>query len=99
MTEWDRLGIAGWQPIETAPKDGSAFLAYGVHTGSPTDAAKGVVAGDHWWGIILWDIWREMRGTEDRWCFSKDGKPTWSAPTHWMPLPDPPSVSPDSQES
>ena len=78
-------GENAWRPIESAPKDGSAFLAYGVHTGSPLDAQKGVVAGDHWWAIILWDKWREPQ-----WVFSKDGKPTWTLPTYWRPLPTPP---------
>src|SRR5882672_6373925 len=34
-----------WREIETAPKDGSAFLAYGVHTTSPPDAQRGVKPG------------------------------------------------------
>jgi hypothetical protein len=83
----------GWQPIETAPRDGSAFLAYGRHTGSPPDAQRGVVTGDHWWAIILWDKWRPAReppGMTAQWVFAKDGKPTWSPPTHWMELPPPP---------
>ncbi len=82
-----------WQPIETAPKDGNAFLAYGIHTGSPPDAQRGVVAGDHWWAIILWDVWRpavEWAKAPARWVFAKDGKPTWSEPTYWMALPEPP---------
>jgi hypothetical protein len=77
-----------WQPIETAPKDGNAALFYGRHTGSPPDAQRGVVAGDHWWGILLWDIWRRDR--PGMWVFAKDGNPPWSEPTHWMPLPPPP---------
>ena len=73
-----------WQPIETAPKDGTAFLAYGRHA---TDNGKHWQKGDHWWAIILWDIWREPH----RWVFSKDGAPTWSEPLNWMPLPEPPT--------
>lgn len=74
-----------WRPIDTAPKDGTAFLAYGIHTGSPSDAQRGVKAGDHWWAIILWDVWR----THNRWVFAKDGAPTWSEPTHWKALEPP----------
>lgn len=74
-----------WLPIDTAPKDGSAFLAYGRHTDSPESAQRGVKAGDHWWAIILWDVWREPA-----WVFAKDGTSTWSQPTHWLPLPAPP---------
>jgi hypothetical protein len=84
-----------WKPIRTAPKDGTAFLAYGRHVGSPSDAQRGVEPGDHWWAIILWDIWREPGLLQkNRWCFAKDGAVTWSDPTHWMPLPDPPPGGP-----
>jgi hypothetical protein len=77
-----------WRPIETAPKDGNAFLAYGQHDGPHPDAARGVQRGDHWWGIIQWDIWRDQPPSwTDKWVFAKDGKPTWSKPTRWMPLP------------
>ena len=78
---------AKWQPIKTAPKDGSAFLAYGRHTGSPKDAAKGVEAGDHWWAIVLYDVYREIGMGGSQFVFAKDGAKTWSPPTHWMPLP------------
>jgi len=83
-----------WQPIETAPTDGNAVLGYGRHTGSPPDAQRGVVAGDHWWAIMLWDIWRPSHTApwhDSRWVFAKDGARTWSEPTHWMPLPEPPT--------
>jgi hypothetical protein len=83
--------MSEWQPIEIAPKDGSAFLAYGRHTHRPKDAQRGVEAGDHWWAIILWDIWRPEEDGGRAWVFAKDGNYTWSAPTHWMPLPDPPA--------
>lgn len=82
-----------WQPIATASPDGVAVLGYGRHTGSPVDAQKGVEAADHWWAIMLWDRWRYAPDGQ-RWVFAKDGKPTWSPPTHWMPLPPPPEVLP-----
>lgn len=78
-----------WRPIERAPKDGSAFLAYGVHDrDAPAGASREVKAGDHWWGIILWDVWRGA----PKFVFSKDGAATWSEPTHWQPLLPPPPV-------
>ena len=86
----------GWQPIETAPKDGTAILGFGIHSGSPPDAQRGVRAGDYWWAIILWDIWRNPDragwGERSLWVFAKDGTPTWSHPTHWMPLRKPVDV-------
>jgi hypothetical protein len=78
---------SGWQPIETAPKDGTAVLGFGIHDRSPDDAQRGVLPGDHWWSIMLWDIWRQP----NRWVFAKDGTLTWSEPTHWMPLPEGPT--------
>lgn len=83
-----------WQPIEAAPRDGNAFLAFGIHTRAPIDAQRGVKAGDHWWAILLWDVWRDEAYTafDIRWVFAKDGAPPWSMPTHWMPLPEPPAA-------
>lgn len=85
---------SAWQPIETAPKDGSAVLGFGLHSGPQPDAQRGVKAGDYWWAIMLWDVWRNPDaggwGEKSLWVFAKDGKPTWSHPSHWMPLPDPP---------
>lgn len=68
-----------WKDIQYAPKDGSAFLAYGVHT---TDNDRYWQEGDHWWAIILWDIWR---GNE-KWVFSKDGSDVWSEPSKFCIL-------------
>lgn len=83
-----------WQPISTAPKDGTAVLGFGIHSGPQPDAQRGVKAGDYWWAIMLWDVWRNPDagswGEKSLWVFAKDGKPTWSHPTHWMPLPEPP---------
>ena len=79
-----------WMDISTAPKDGTAFLAFGIHTTSPPDAQRGVQPGDHWWAIILYDVWRKREDGGDCWVFSKDGKYTWSPPSHWQPLPAPP---------
>jgi Protein of unknown function (DUF551) len=79
----------GWRPIETAPKDGFGFLAYGRHKyGDGRKAPNRVKAGDHFWAIIQWDVWRE----DHRWVFGKDGSAVsdWGDPTHWMPLPEPP---------
>ena len=87
--------LTGWQPIATAPRDGSAFLAYGQHT---TDNVRRNRVhwrvGDHWWGIILFDVYREVGMGGSQFVFSKDGAKTWSSPTHWQPLPAPPEAKP-----
>ncbi|NSY95783.1 DUF551 domain-containing protein [Agrobacterium tumefaciens] len=78
--QWNcRAEAAGWQPIETAPKDGTTFIA------------------------VMAEAYRP-RATL---CKLKDGKflspsqgekfvvPGWNQwfPTHWMPLPTPPSTN------
>ena len=82
-----------WHHMEMAPRDGSAFLAYGRHDHSPPDAQRGVVPGDHWWGIILWDVWRESGLAQaKRWVFAKDGSRAWSEPLCWTPLEVPHAI-------
>jgi Protein of unknown function (DUF551) len=65
-----------WQPIETAPKDGTAILALvdGLHenTGEPFIAA------------VAWY-------REGFWLVNEEGGDTYQ-PTHWMPLPPPPNT-------
>lgn len=61
-----------WRPIESAPKDGTRFLAY--------QAGKDAPRYECWWQ----DDWPQWEGWQDPW----DNEPE---PTHWMPLPAPPS--------
>ena len=68
-----------WQPIETAPRDGTVFMAYrrdagilNIHYVSPADLNVG--SDDYecrWWTTDGQDLTSDM-------------------PTHWMPLPLPP---------
>lgn len=64
-----------WQPIETAPRDGTGFLYF-----------QRLPFGQHWVGsAIFYDdkfVHVQWSGQEDEW--------VTLAPTHWMPLPDPP---------
>jgi hypothetical protein len=77
-----------WQPIETAPKDGTEILACRMHE----DCL--VVMGVTSWGIC--------RSRPDGY-IAGDGLPIWRAydpsflfptPTFWMPLPEPPKTKP-----
>lgn len=66
----------GWQPIETAPKDGTAIDLW-VREGG----AQFRVIGARWM-LGQWQC--VARGS---------GQELWvnpSAPTHWMPIPEPP---------
>ena len=70
--------IQGWQPIETAPKDGNCILLY-----VPRAQKHKLVSGQyHSYGKY---DGRELGGWTDRW-----NKPI-NNPTHWTPLPKPPT--------
>lgn len=65
-----------WQPIETAPVDGTYVL---VADGQTVGEAK-FHEGEGWW-------WAGNHPTD-----------SWGSaiyPTHWMPLPSPPTVNGD----
>ena len=63
--------MSEWQPIETAPKDGTAVLVY-----------DGKITTAEWYGLGgYWSLCRVGAWAED----------SETDPTHWMPLPDPPS--------
>lgn len=78
-----------WLPIESAPRDGTAFLAY--CPGKSGYFARQDVQVLNWtgWGGGAWET---LSG----------GKYGLHEPTHWMPLPTPPprqsSASDRSQE-
>lgn len=61
--------VGMWQPIETAPKDGSRVLLFGKERGFlDARAFVGAWLNERWMGPQIVAI-----------------------PTHWMPLPTPPS--------
>ena len=68
-----------WQPIETAPRDGTPLLLF-----SPAPDKWKFAGGNTTSGALIWVSggWRETGGW--RGDYHKD------PPTHWMPLPDPP---------
>ncbi len=71
--------------LSRIPRDGTGFLAFGIHTNRPPDAARGVKPGDYWWSILLWDVWRPP----SRFVFAKDGAPAWPGIVAWAPLTEP----------
>jgi hypothetical protein len=82
--------MSGWQPIATAPKDGTEILIAGgrVHLGSDDmDDGKG-----HKHKGVSLALWNERAGGY----WYQPGTETTShggnsfEPTHWMPLPQPP---------
>lgn len=75
-----------WQPIETAPKDGVPILAWGyMHDdGGPWFADRRSFMGE----MPNWHVLFYKDGTG--WVGWLDG--SVDGPTHWMPLPPPPTV-------
>lgn len=75
------LGAQGWQPIETAPKDGTWIHLYQPDNGD--NIACWMDCDISWWFIDI------------SWWFIEDGKNAHAlrgaAPTHWRPCPDPPA--------
>jgi len=81
----------GWQPIETAPKDGTIFLA-ALRNGKVTllYAHTGIKSGQRfsWWGSPLhYSIpYEPSHPADHKW------SETTLRVTHWQPLPRPPEV-------
>lgn len=75
-----------WQSMESAPRDGRGFLAFGIHADPVARGAeRGVKPGDYWWAILLFDVWRVQK----QFVFAKDGTLPWSAPIAWAELQAP----------
>lgn len=85
--------MSEWQPIETAPKDGTPILLYWPHY---PDEEKGVV----WLGA--WKVNdRLAKGYFSDSCEWDDfemAEPRY-APSHWQPLPPPPKDEPRAVQS
>ena len=67
-----------WQPVETAPRDGTRILAYGL---LGLENEKGV-------GTVKWIEHRKLW-----WCDPNEASEydPWECKiTHWQPLPEPP---------
>jgi len=72
---------AQWQPIETAPKDGSPFVA-GRFTGEKRNHD----------GLIQVDRWHDRTKGDSYNGLGKFNHQFWPA-THWMPLPSAPGLT------
>ena len=71
--------MTDWQPIETAPKDGTNILAWPCSDGW----------GDEYFPyVVQWVDANEYH--EGMWREAAGEKYDWFNPTHWMPLPEPP---------
>lgn len=84
---WEKSTVAmGWQPIETAPKDGSIILLAGGVWGDDDMEVAARVMCARWYKSNLYDdaFWNACEAECGHSIFPYKG------PTHWMPLPSPP---------
>ena len=79
--------MAGWQPIETAPRDGSGILVIDSNAEAPQ-------AGSAWFVHGFWTA-VDPEGFESDVRLLRSL--AWAEPTHWRPLPDPPLNPSDAQ--
>jgi hypothetical protein len=85
-----------WQPIETAPKDGTEIIA--VFSNDYGYQEKPTVYGP--WTVSfrngMWMAsWGDCRVIESEGYWGTDYKRAPLDPTHWMPLPEPPTKNKD----
>lgn len=70
--------VSGWQPIETAPRDGTLIWAFWpVHTRDDQQKTT---------------CWDNSMSDDPRWVDHADSI-DWCQPTHWMPLPPAPDAA------
>jgi hypothetical protein len=94
--------MGDWQPIETAPKDGTAVLVWDAYEGALTvgwQVAKYLAKDGHSVGRMTTDLYNSglmgwVRAAPDLAGFYFK----LMNPTHWMPLPDSPPYGDESND-
>lgn len=85
-----RAEASGWQPIETAPKDGSWVLLSGGRQSDPTWYDQGDVT---WPSAAVCRWCDEFESWKMGVVWDGDLRSNYDDPTHWIPLPAPPAVN------
>ena len=78
--------MSDWQPIETAPKDGTQILLFCPVKRHESHPANFIFVG--WW-------FSSSKEIDDGWRADQGWFPSeWLPVTNWMPLPPPPKTEP-----
>ena len=72
--------MSEWQPIETAPKDGTPIIVWGPDISCPCD---GYYPRSCWWSQEGHGVWVVRETANDATYLDP------AALTHWQPLPEP----------
>lgn len=72
-----------WQPIETAPKDGTQILLFDPSGTWDPDLAS-------FSPRVAVGAWKDFPNGHGEWRGYYSGLSAVEEPTHWMPLPEPP---------
>lgn len=89
--------MPGWEPIETAPKDGTAILLFSPQSIQDDDALRPFYQVSRW-VVEIEDLWVTIDDTtQKRMPHDNSHWENWEIPTHWMPLPT--SPAPDTKDS
>jgi hypothetical protein len=83
--------VGGWQPIETAPRDGRFVM---LHVPEGQLESGTVTIGAYWKSDERAENGRFLKGNWDGWLgMDVDIASSWCDPTDWMPLPEPPEAA------
>ena len=84
--------MTAWQPIETAPRDGTHILAILVLPPSKVRSGYNSYIYEVWWSEYA----KKGKSVlfEGQYFSGWQPWPFEANPTHWMPLPPPPEVTP-----
>jgi hypothetical protein len=81
--------IPRWRPIESAPKDGRFVL---LHVPNDQLESGAVTVGAYYKPEERAEDGKFLKGHWDGWLgMDADVLSSWCEPTHWMPLPEPPT--------
>lgn len=84
--------MSEWQPIESAPKDGSYMLLYFPEGARSLREDYDAQDWSEYEPAMMLGFWSGDNYPENEWTHDfYEGISFYGEPTHWMPLPTPPT--------